>query len=65
MPRPFYGSLDTRAALEAGQLRQLPLLRRGGILTSRREGKIVLYRADRAGVLDVLDDLRAYLLTCC
>src|SRR5690625_192976 len=26
---------------------QLALLRRGGILTSRREGKIVLYRSDR------------------
>ncbi|ROT33466.1 helix-turn-helix transcriptional regulator [Micromonospora sp. HM5-17] len=44
---------------------QLTLLRRGGILTSRREGKIVLYRADRDSVLDVLDNLRAYLLTCC
>ncbi|GIJ78720.1 tellurite resistance protein TerB [Micromonospora phaseoli] len=44
---------------------QLALLRRGGILDSRREGKIVLYRADRDGVLSVLDDLRSYLLTCC
>ncbi|HEX5541815.1 MAG TPA: metalloregulator ArsR/SmtB family transcription factor [Micromonospora sp.] len=44
---------------------QLTLLRRGGILTSRREGKVVLYRADRDGVMRVLDDLRDYLLTCC
>jgi DNA-binding transcriptional ArsR family regulator len=44
---------------------QLTLLRRGGIVTFRREGKIVLYRADRDGVLSVLDDLREYLLTCC
>jgi tellurite resistance protein TerB len=44
---------------------QLTLLRRSGILTSRREGKIVLYRADRDGVLGALDDLRTYLLTCC
>lgn len=44
---------------------QLTLLRRGGILTSRREGKIVLYRADRDSVLDALNTLRAYLLTCC
>lgn len=44
---------------------QLTLLRRGGILTSRREGKIVLYRADRDRVLSTLDDLRTYLLTCC
>jgi len=44
---------------------QLTMLRRGGILTSRRAGKIVLYRADRDGVLGILDDLKTYLLTCC
>jgi DNA-binding transcriptional ArsR family regulator len=44
---------------------QLALLRRGGILTSRREGKVVLYRADREGVLTALFDLQAYLLACC
>jgi DNA-binding transcriptional ArsR family regulator len=44
---------------------QLAILRRAGIVTSRREGKIVLYRSDRDGALDVLADLQAYLQTCC
>lgn len=44
---------------------QLSVLRRAGIVTSRREGKIVLYRSDRDGALDVLSDLQAYLQTCC
>jgi DNA-binding transcriptional ArsR family regulator len=44
---------------------QLSVLRRAGIVTSRREGKIVLYRSDRDGALDVLADLQAYLQTCC
>ncbi|MGA9748395.1 MAG: metalloregulator ArsR/SmtB family transcription factor [Nocardioides sp.] len=44
---------------------QLAFLRRGGILTSRRQGKVVRYRANRDGVVRALDDLRAYLLACC
>jgi DNA-binding transcriptional ArsR family regulator len=44
---------------------QLATLRRAGIVTSRRDGKIVLYRSDRDGALDVLADLQAYLRTCC
>jgi DNA-binding transcriptional ArsR family regulator len=44
---------------------QLAILRRAGIVTSRRDGKIVLYRSDRDGALDVLADLQAYLRTCC
>ncbi|GAA2758622.1 ArsR/SmtB family transcription factor [Actinopolymorpha rutila] len=44
---------------------QLTLLRRGGIVTSRREGKVVLYRADREGTLAALADLQAYLENCC
>ncbi|MUL44295.1 winged helix-turn-helix transcriptional regulator [Streptomonospora sp. PA3] len=44
---------------------QLALLRRGGILASRREGKIVLYRSDRERSLAALDDLRTYLRYCC
>lgn len=44
---------------------QLAILRRAGIVTSRRDGKIVLYRSDREGALDVLADLQAYLQTCC
>ncbi|WP_238155181.1 ArsR/SmtB family transcription factor [Kribbella soli] len=44
---------------------QLDILRRGGIVTSRREGKTVLYRADRDGATTALSDLQAYLKTCC
>jgi DNA-binding transcriptional ArsR family regulator len=44
---------------------QLDLLRRGGIVTARREGKNVLYRADRDGATAALTDLQAYLKTCC
>ncbi|MDP3891941.1 helix-turn-helix transcriptional regulator [Nocardioides sp.] len=43
----------------------LAALRRGGIVTSERHGKVVLYRADRAGVRTALSDLQAYLLACC
>jgi len=44
---------------------QLDLLRRGGIVTSRREGKTVCYRADRDGTAAALADLQAYLKICC
>lgn len=44
---------------------QLQILRRGGIVTSRREGRIVFYRADREGVAHALSDLQVYLQACC
>jgi DNA-binding transcriptional ArsR family regulator len=44
---------------------QLDLLRRGGIVTSRREGKTVIYRADRDGSAAALADLQMYLQNCC
>ncbi|SEU44153.1 ArsR/SmtB family transcription factor [Nonomuraea wenchangensis] len=44
---------------------QLALLRRGGIVTSRRDGKEVLYRGDRDGVARILGDLQNYLNFCC
>ena len=44
---------------------QLDLLRRGGVVTSRREGKTVLYRADKDGSAMALADLQAYLQNCC
>ncbi|MBX6752452.1 MAG: winged helix-turn-helix transcriptional regulator [Micromonosporaceae bacterium] len=44
---------------------QLALLRDGGILTSRRDGKVVYYRADPVRVAAVLDELREYLERCC
>ncbi|MGW4798220.1 ArsR/SmtB family transcription factor [Nonomuraea sp. NPDC004297] len=44
---------------------QLALLRRGGIVTSRRVGKEVLYRGDRDSVARILGDLQGYLKFCC
>lgn len=44
---------------------QLALLRRGGIVTSRRDGKEVLYRGDRDSVARILGELQNYLRFCC
>jgi DNA-binding transcriptional ArsR family regulator len=44
---------------------QLALLRRGGIVTSRRDGKEVLYRGDRDSAARILGDLQDYLKFCC
>jgi DNA-binding transcriptional ArsR family regulator len=44
---------------------QLAQLRDGGLLTSRRQGKTVYYRADPASVGAALADLQAYLGSCC
>jgi DNA-binding transcriptional ArsR family regulator len=44
---------------------QLTILRRGGVVTSRREGKTVLYRSDGEGIAAALGDLQAYLDACC
>ena len=44
---------------------QLAMLRRGHILTSRRDGKTVYYRADTEGTAAVLENLQSYLRSCC
>ncbi|NRQ38091.1 helix-turn-helix transcriptional regulator [Nonomuraea sp. NN258] len=44
---------------------QLAELKRGGILTSRKQGKVVLYRADKQRVVQALADLQEYLRYCC
>ncbi|MGV9309857.1 ArsR/SmtB family transcription factor [Nonomuraea sp. NPDC004354] len=44
---------------------QLAELKRGGILTSRKEGKVVLYRADKQATAAALADLQSYLKYCC
>lgn len=43
----------------------LSLLRRGGLVFSRKEGKQVFYRADGASMADRLDALKDYLARCC
>lgn len=60
------GEVAAKAGLgQSTASQQLAFLRRGGILTARREGKVVLYRANRDGIMTALDDLKAYLLACC
>ncbi|MDA3947591.1 MAG: hypothetical protein PF508_00055 [Spirochaeta sp.] len=36
-----------------------------GVLQARRSGKTVFYRPNRARALFLVDQLRAYLTTCC
>lgn len=43
----------------------LTALRRTGVLQARRSGKTVFYRPNRARALFLVDQLRAYLTTCC
>ncbi|SCG51466.1 ArsR/SmtB family transcription factor [Micromonospora inositola] len=50
---------------QATASQQLALLRRGRVVTSRRDGKTVYYRADRDGTLAALAELQSYLMTCC
>ncbi|MGK5555691.1 ArsR/SmtB family transcription factor [Actinomadura kijaniata] len=44
---------------------QLALLRRGGLLTSRKDGKQVHYRIDVSAVERSLTELQDYLRICC
>lgn len=43
----------------------LALLRRGGLLTSRKDGKQVYYRFDTPAVEQSLTELQSYLRVCC
>ncbi|MFG1858841.1 ArsR/SmtB family transcription factor [Actinomadura geliboluensis] len=69
----FAGGIELTVGTVAEQLgvgqsnasQQLALLRRGGLLTSRRDGKQVFYRIDSAAVDRSLAELRDYLHTCC
>ncbi|MGI5286528.1 ArsR/SmtB family transcription factor [Nonomuraea polychroma] len=60
------GQVAERAGI--GQPRaseQLAELKRGGVLTSRKAGKVTWYRADRQAAAAALADLQAYLKHCC
>lgn len=60
------GQVAERAGVsQSTASQQLALLRRGGIVTSRRDGKEVLYRGDRERALRMLADLQSYLRFCC
>ncbi len=53
------GEIAERAGIgQSTASEQLAQLRRAGIITFRREGKIVLYRADREGVIAAMGDLQ-------
>lgn len=60
------GEVARRAAVNPSTASQhLDLLRRGGILTSRRDGKTVFYRSDRDGTSRAVSELQQYLDDCC
>jgi DNA-binding transcriptional ArsR family regulator len=44
---------------------QLAILKRGGLLQSTRDGKLVRYRADPTTIAARLGDLQTYLAGCC
>lgn len=44
---------------------QLTLLRRGGLVVSRRDGKLVRYRADPNTIRERLGGVERYLTVCC
>lgn len=59
---------DVAKAADLGQStasQQLAWLRRGRVLKSRRDGKEVLYSADREATRGALADLQSYLDQCC
>lgn len=60
------GELAERCGLKPSTASEhLSLLRRGGLVLSRKEGKQVFYRADGATMAYRLDALKEYLLRCC
>ncbi|GAA3482651.1 ArsR/SmtB family transcription factor [Streptomyces yanii] len=60
------GKIAERCALKPSTASEhLSLLRRGGLVISRKEGKQVFYRADGATMAKRISALQAYLALCC
>ncbi|MFE7268235.1 ArsR/SmtB family transcription factor [Streptomyces sp. NPDC057592] len=60
------GEIAQRCALKPSTASEhLSLLRRGGLVVSRKEGKQVFYRADGATMAKRVSALQAYLARCC
>lgn len=60
------GEIADRCALKPSTASEhLSLLRRGGLVISRKEGKQVYYRADGATMTQRVSALQAYLARCC
>ncbi|GAB2767711.1 ArsR/SmtB family transcription factor [Streptomyces bullii] len=60
------GEIAERCALKPSTASEhLSLLRRGGLVLSRKEGKQVFYRADGATMAERLSALQEYLARCC
>lgn len=60
------GEIAERCGLKPSTASEhLSLLRRGGLVLSRKEGKQVYYRADGATMASRLDELKDYLARCC
>ncbi|KUL53221.1 ArsR/SmtB family transcription factor [Streptomyces sp. NRRL S-1521] len=60
------GEIAERCGLKSSTASEhLSLLRRGGLVLSRKEGKQVFYRADGATMASRMDALKEYLLRCC
>ncbi len=60
------GEIADRCALKPSTTSEhLSLLRRGGLVISRKEGKQVYYRADGATMTLRVSALQAYLARCC
>ncbi|MFP3986397.1 metalloregulator ArsR/SmtB family transcription factor [Streptomyces sp. E11-3] len=60
------GEVAERAGLgQSTTSEHLSLLRRGGLLTSTRDGKLVRYRTNTEGITERLTQLQGYLVSCC
>ncbi|MFE4801534.1 ArsR/SmtB family transcription factor [Streptomyces sp. NPDC056708] len=60
------GEIADRCTLKPSTASEhLSLLRRGGLVVSRKEGKQVFYRADGATMAKRVSALQAYLARCC